>query len=140
MLVNGLNPARADVLLKRVGNMAKANGKLTAQSVSTWFSAMAFDEQQNVLSGLQQIHGQQRQSRKIDTLKRELDALENESGNGHAVRTGAKRGPKKGKRGAVAKIKYRDPKSGETWSGRGRMARWLTAKVKAGEKQEKYLA
>ena len=118
--------------------MAKTNGRLTAQSVSTWFSAMAFDEQQKVLSGLQAIHGQQRQSR-IDSLKRELDALENGSGNGHAVRTGAKRGPKKGKRG-VAKVKYRDPKSGETWSGRGRMARWLAAKVKAGEKQDKYLA
>jgi len=119
--------------------MAKTNGRLTAKGVSTWFSAMAFDEQQKVLSVLQQIHGQQRQSR-IDTLKRELDALENGSGNGYAVRTGAKRGPKKGRRGAAAKIKYRDPKSGETWSGRGRMARWLAAKVKAGEKQEKYLA
>ena len=33
-----------------------------------------------------------------------------------------------------------DPKSGGTWSGRGRMASWLAEKVKAGEKVEKYLA
>ena len=42
------------------------------------------------------------------------------------------------------KVKYRDPKSGDTWSGRGRMARWLAEKVKAGEKADekadKYLA
>jgi len=62
--------------------------------------------------------------------------LENGSSNGHAAPKAAKRGPKKGS----AKIKYRDPKSGGTWSGRGRMARWLSEKVKAGENAEKYLA
>ena len=30
-------------------------------------------------------------------------------------------------------MKYRDPKTGATWSGRGRMARWLAEKVSAGE-------
>ena len=45
-------------------------------------------------------------------------------------------GPTKGK----VKVKYRDPKTGDTWSGRGRMARWLADRVKAGEKQDKYLA
>jgi DNA-binding protein H-NS len=37
------------------------------------------------------------------------------------------------------KAKYRDGKTGETWSGRGRMASWLKAKQDAGEKIEKYL-
>jgi DNA-binding protein H-NS len=36
-------------------------------------------------------------------------------------------------------VKYRDPVTGETWSGRGRMARWLKEKVEAGEDLEKYL-
>ena len=37
------------------------------------------------------------------------------------------------------KAKYRDPKTNETWSGRGRMASWLKGKQDAGEKIEKYL-
>ena len=37
------------------------------------------------------------------------------------------------------KAKYRDPKTNETWSGRGRMANWLKRKQDAGEKIEKYL-
>ena len=36
------------------------------------------------------------------------------------------------------KAKYRDPKTGETWSGRGRMAAWLKRKQDAGEDIEKY--
>jgi DNA-binding protein H-NS len=36
------------------------------------------------------------------------------------------------------KPKYRDPATGETWSGRGRMATWLRRKQDAGEDIEKY--
>jgi DNA-binding protein H-NS len=36
------------------------------------------------------------------------------------------------------KPKYRDPATGETWSGRGRMASWLKRKQDAGEDIEKY--
>jgi DNA-binding protein H-NS len=35
--------------------------------------------------------------------------------------------------------KYRDPATGDTWSGRGRMASWLKRKLDAGEDREKYL-
>ena len=37
-----------------------------------------------------------------------------------------------------AKPKYRDPRTDETWSGRGRMATWLKRKQDAGEDIEKY--
>jgi hypothetical protein len=36
------------------------------------------------------------------------------------------------------KAKYRDPITGDAWSGRGRMARWLKAKQDTGEDIEKY--
>ena len=36
------------------------------------------------------------------------------------------------------KPKYRDPVTGDTWSGRGRMASWLKAKQDAGGDIEKY--
>ena len=43
-----------------------------------------------------------------------------------------------GKRGKVA-VKYRD-KSGNTWTGRGRMPRWMTAATKGGKaKKEDFL-
>src|SRR5262245_60622327 len=49
---------------------------------------------------------------------------------------GAKRGPRKG--GKVAP-KYRDPKSGMTWAGRGIRPKWLTAALKGGAKVEDFL-
>jgi DNA-binding protein H-NS len=46
----------------------------------------------------------------------------------------------KGKRGKVA-IKYRDPSNAaNTWTGRGRMPRWMTAATKGGKaKKEDFL-
>jgi DNA-binding protein H-NS len=49
-----------------------------------------------------------------------------------------RKGNGKGKRGKVA-VKYRD-KDGNTWTGRGRMPRWLTAATKGGKaKREDFL-
>jgi DNA-binding protein H-NS len=49
-------------------------------------------------------------------------------------------GSGKGKRGKVA-VKYRDPKNAaNTWTGRGRMPRWMTAATKGGKaKKEDFL-
>ena len=52
----------------------------------------------------------------------------NTSGNGSTAGSGYK-----------AKVKYRDPKTNETWSGRGLMATWLKRKQDAGEDIEEYL-
>jgi DNA-binding protein H-NS len=38
-----------------------------------------------------------------------------------------------------APIKYRDPKTGQTWSGRGAPARWITAYEKQGKKRDGFL-
>ena len=119
----------------RVKAMAKGNGRLTAKSVSVWFEAMPFDGQVALLDELQKAHSKVRQVQ-INLLKRQLAALENGSSNGHAEPKAPKRQPKR----SNVKVKYRDPKTGGTWSGRGRMATWLAEKVKAGEKADKYLA
>jgi len=121
--------------VERVIAMAKGNGRLTPKSVSVWFEAMPFDGQVALLNELQKIHSKVRQVQ-INALKRQLAALENGSSNGHAEPSVPKRQPKK----SNVKVKYRDPKTGGTWSGRGRMATWLAEKVKAGEKADKYLA
>ncbi len=41
-------------------------------------------------------------------------------------------------RTSEVKVKYRDPATGDTWTGRGRMATWLKRKQDAGEDIEKY--
>jgi DNA-binding protein H-NS len=51
------------------------------------------------------------------------------------LRGGARRGPKK-----ATKVppKYRDPATGQTWSGRGKVPKWLAAYMKKGRKKESY--
>jgi hypothetical protein len=52
----------------------------------------------------------------------------NTNGNGPTARSGYR-----------AKVKYRDPATNETWSGRGLMASWLKRKQDAGEDIDDYL-
>jgi DNA-binding protein H-NS len=42
-------------------------------------------------------------------------------------------------KGRKVKAKYRHPKTGETYAGRGAMAGWLKAELKAGKKLEDFL-
>ena len=47
---------------------------------------------------------------------------------------------RKGKRKGSVAPKYRDPNSGSTWTGRGRMPRWMVAATKRGKaKKEDFL-
>jgi DNA-binding protein H-NS len=51
-----------------------------------------------------------------------------------------KRGrPPGARKGNKAAIMYRNKKTGETWSGRGRTARWLAQAEKTGHKREEFL-
>jgi hypothetical protein len=77
-------------------------------------------------------------SNNIAYLKRELDELgrapsanatQDATANGHDV-TGGR---------TEVKVKYRDPVTNDTWTGRGRMATWLKRKQDAGEDINKYL-
>ena len=42
-------------------------------------------------------------------------------------------------KGSKVAPKYRHPKTGETWSGRGGVAGWLAREIKAGKKREDFL-
>jgi DNA-binding protein H-NS len=116
--------------------MAGPNGKVSEKSVTAWFSELGFDEQAAVLAKLSETHDEQREAKRA-SLMEQLSALGGDmpKKRGRPATTGRQVMKRKGK----AAIKYRNPKSGETWSGRGRMARWLADKVKAGEKQDNYL-
>jgi len=117
------------------------------RTVIAWFGNLSYDQQRDALEQLQHEHEQSRSAKRSE-LETQLAALgygapkkrgrprasayggANGSANGAAV--------KKARKGKV-KAKYRDPKTKETWSGRGRMASWLKSKQDAGEKIDTYL-
>ena len=118
--------------------------QLAMRTVVEWFGNLSFDQQSDVLGQMQQEHEESRSAKRAE-LEMQLSALgygvpkkkgrprrvsANGAGNGATVRKGRK---------AKVKAKYRDPRTKETWSGRGRMASWLKSKQDAGENVEKYL-
>ena len=103
----------------------------------------AANTEMDALGQLQHAHDQARSAKRAE-LQNQLAALgyamPKKRGRPKASANGTGNGaaPKKSRKGKV-KAKYRDPKTKETWSGRGRMASWLKSKEVAGEKIEKYL-
>ena len=73
-------------------------------------------------------------SQKADALKRELAAL----GSDYATVGRIAIYGKKSLKGRKLAPKYRDPKTGATWAGRGVRPRWLVAGLKAGKKLEDF--
>ena len=99
-----------------------------------------FDEQKDALDRMQGSMNNLAPLRELSLLRSsQLLAIRPErSGDvlpGRQIAAATRREGRKGK----VKAKYRDPKTNETWSGRGRMASWLKSKQDAGEKIEKYL-
>ena len=50
------------------------------------------------------------------------------------------RKPQKGAAAAAPPVKYRNPDTGETWSGRGRMPKWMALAQEHGRSREEFLA
>jgi len=105
-----------------------------------WFGELPFEQQSDALAQLQDQHQQSRAAKRTE-LERQLAALGYASGKkrGRPRADANSGGNGKKRRTGKVKAKYRDPKTNETWSGRGRMASWLKSKQDAGEKIEKYL-
>ncbi|MGH6768257.1 MAG: H-NS family nucleoid-associated regulatory protein [Xanthobacteraceae bacterium] len=73
-------------------------------------------------------------ARRAEALKKELRSLgEDYKEVGRIAIYGKKKATRK-----VA-AKYRHPRTGETWAGRGAQPRWLTAEIKAGKKRDDFL-
>ena len=108
-------------------------------TVIAWFGSLSFDKQKDALDRMHGEHDQSRAAKRAE-LVTELAALGYAAQKARSSSSQLQSGGngRKGRRGKV-KAKYRDPKTNETWSGRGRMASWLKSKQDAGEKIEKYL-
>jgi DNA-binding protein H-NS len=117
------------------------------RTVVQWFGTLSFDAQRDALGQMQEQHDHSRSTKRAE-LESQLAALggvvAKKRGRPRLSVNGGINGsangatPKDARKGK-AKVKYRDPKTKETWSGRGRMARWLKSKQDAGEAIEKYL-
>jgi DNA-binding protein H-NS len=119
------------------------------RSIVRSFEKLSFEEQKEALEHLQAAHELSRAAKRAE-LERQLAQLGHgapkepartkvmRKANG-SVQEKPKRAARKSGRTASAKAKYRDGRTGEIWSGRGRMANWLKAKQDAGENIEKYL-
>jgi DNA-binding protein H-NS len=121
--------------------VVKVARQLAVRTVIAWFGGLSFEEQKDVLRRMQEQHDQSRSTKRAE-LEEQLAAL----GYGIPKKRGRPRatgnvidGALRRSRGSRVAAKYRDPKTNETWSGRGRMASWLKSKQDAGEKIEKYL-
>ena len=114
--------------------------KLAVRTVAAWFGELSFDEQSSALAQLQDQHDQSRAVKKTELYK-QLAALGYAAAKKRGRPPADANGGGNGRKGRKAKVKakYRDPKTNETWSGRGRMASWLKSKQDAGEKIDKYL-
>jgi DNA-binding protein H-NS len=71
--------------------------------------------------------------RRADALTKELQSIGEDYKEVGRIAVYGKR-----KLGKVA-AKYRNPKTGETWAGRGAQPRWLTAEVKQGKTRDDFL-
>lgn len=119
------------------------------RSIIRLFEKLPFEEQKEALKQLQAAHEHSRSAKRAE-LEQQLAALGDDApkmparakvlkkANGLAKER-ANGAARKNGRATSLKAKYRDGKTGETWSGRGRMASWLKAKQDAGENIEKYL-
>jgi DNA-binding protein H-NS len=126
--------------------------QLAMRTVIAWFGNLSYGQQKDALEQLQHEHEQSRSAKRTE-LETQLAALgfgvtkkrgrprasANGGANGKVFAVGNGAALKKTRKGKV-KAKYRDPKTKETWSGRGRMASWLKSKQDAGEKIDTYLA
>jgi DNA-binding protein H-NS len=115
--------------------------QLAVRTVVDWFGNLSLDQQKDALGQIQDQHEQSRVAKRAE-LEMQLAALgygvPKRRGRPKAERNSNGAARSSGKRSTV-KAKYRDTKTGETWSGRGRMASWLKSKQDAGERIEKYL-
>jgi DNA-binding protein H-NS len=115
--------------------------QLAIGTVVKWFGNLSFDEQRDALGQIQREHDQSRATKRAELEKQLADLgydAPQRRGRPKSIRPTNGAAQLNGNKASV-KAKYRDSKTGDAWSGRGRMATWLKSKKEAGEKIEKYL-
>jgi DNA-binding protein H-NS len=71
---------------------------------------------------------------KVGALRKQLASIDGVPGEERLTFDRARKGQRR-----KVRAKYRDPKTGETWSGRGAPARWIAGYEKSGRKRDEFL-
>lgn len=105
---------------------------LNTSQIQSWFNALAYTEQQSVLSTLTNAHNAAKRAH-IDYLRGELAALESDAPSSNITRKSKSEGADKRQK-VKKKVapKYQDRKSNLTWTGRGLQPLWVREHVKKG--------
>ncbi|NDD83374.1 hypothetical protein EBZ38_03710 [bacterium] len=98
------------------------------------FKLLTFDDQAQFIKQLEEVHSTAKAS-KVAELQAALAALGVYGGGDRPRRQRQTSGGERSK----AAVKYRDPKTGDEWSGRGRPAAWLQRHLDVGKKKEDFL-
>jgi len=123
--------------------------KTSAPDVIPLLEGLTVAELDNVIAAAQQQHEARRESGKRELVeefraKAEAMGLSLNELLGSSVQTGRPAGktrqPRKGAQSASPAVKYRNPHTGETWSGRGRMPKWLALAEEQGRGRDRFLA
>lgn len=119
--------------------------QVAVRSVVKSFGKLSFDQQKDALAQLQGQHDQARAAKRAE-LEQQLAELGYGAPKEHGRRKALKKAnssarkvngaANRKRKSSLVAAKYRDSKTGDTWSGRGRMASWLKSKLDAGEKIE----
>jgi DNA-binding protein H-NS len=121
--------------MENVEGMAFANEEELDMARPSEIEKMSYVELVEMQTRINRLIAQKRDEERAE-IKDKITALARE--HGFDVRDLVGRG--KGRNGAVA-VKYRDPQNpNNTWTGRGRMPRWMAAATKGGKvKKEDFL-
>jgi DNA-binding protein H-NS len=122
--------------------------KTSATDVIPLLDGLTVAELDNVIAAAQQQREARRESGKRELVeefraKAEAMGLSLNELLGSSVQTGRPAGktrqPRKGASTASPPVKYRNPDTGETWSGRGRMPKWIALAQERGRSREEFL-
>ena len=123
--------------------------KTSASDVIPLLEGLTVAELDKVIAAAQQQREARRESGKRELVeefraKAEAMGLSLQELLGGSVQTGRPAGktrqPRKGAQSASPPVKYRNPETGETWSGRGRMPKWMALAQERGHGREEFLA
>jgi DNA-binding protein H-NS len=120
-----------------------ARDKASADDVIALLEGLALGDLDKVIAAAERQRAAKRESGKkelIDEFKARAEALGLSLGElaAGASKTGSPSG--KGAPTQPSTVKFRNPETGETWSGRGRMPKWLTLAEQQGRGREEFAA
>jgi DNA-binding protein H-NS len=119
-----------------------AREKASADDVIPLLESLAIGDLDKVIAAAQRQREARRESGKrelIEEFRARAEAL-GLSLNELAAGSSKTGGRPSGKVAQSPAVKYRNPETGETWSGRGRMPKWLTLAEQQGRGREEFAA